>query len=85
MLSASPFILPVYPFRAAQSAARAEFRLSYFKNTPPVNFAIIKYCTSQLQITYTNYKSMFDFQNLDVYKKAKDLNKEILKFLKENK
>lgn len=28
---------------------------------------------------------MFDFEKLDVYKKAKDLNKEILKFLKENK
>ncbi|PIS35153.1 MAG: four helix bundle protein [Parcubacteria group bacterium CG08_land_8_20_14_0_20_38_56] len=28
---------------------------------------------------------MFDFENLDVYKKAKELNKEILRFLKENK
>lgn len=28
---------------------------------------------------------MFDFQNLDVYRKAKELNKEILRFLKENK
>ena len=28
---------------------------------------------------------MFDFEKLTVYKKAKDLNKEILKFLKENK
>lgn len=28
---------------------------------------------------------MFDFENLEVYRKAKDLNKEILKFLKENK
>lgn len=28
---------------------------------------------------------MFDFENLDVYKKAKELNKEILKFFKENK
>lgn len=28
---------------------------------------------------------MFDFENLDVYKKAKELNKEVLKFLKENK
>ncbi len=28
---------------------------------------------------------MFDFEKLDVYKKAKELNKEILKFLKENK
>lgn len=28
---------------------------------------------------------MFDFENLDVYKKTKGLNKKILKFLKENK
>ena len=28
---------------------------------------------------------MFDFQNLDVYGKAKKLNKEVLNFLKENK
>jgi len=28
---------------------------------------------------------MFDFENLNVYKKTKELNKEILKFLKENK
>jgi four helix bundle protein len=28
---------------------------------------------------------MFDFENLDVYRKAKELNKEVLKFLKENK
>jgi len=28
---------------------------------------------------------MFDFENLDVYRKAKELNKGILKFLKENK
>ncbi|MCK4454353.1 four helix bundle protein [Candidatus Parcubacteria bacterium] len=28
---------------------------------------------------------MFDFENLDVYKKAKELNKKVLKFLKENK
>ncbi len=28
---------------------------------------------------------MFDFEKLDVYTKAKELNKEILKFLKENK
>jgi len=28
---------------------------------------------------------MFDFENLDVYKKAKELNKEVLRFLKENK
>ena len=28
---------------------------------------------------------MFDFENLDVYQKAKELNKEILYFLKENK
>lgn len=28
---------------------------------------------------------MFDFENLDVYNKAKDLNKEVLQFLKENK
>jgi len=28
---------------------------------------------------------MFDFENLDVYRKAKELNREILKFLKENK
>lgn len=28
---------------------------------------------------------MFDFENLDVYKKAKELNKEVLNFLKENK
>jgi len=28
---------------------------------------------------------MFDFEKLEVYKKAKELNKEILKFLKENK
>ena len=28
---------------------------------------------------------MFDFQNLDVYQKAKELNKEILNFLKENR
>lgn len=28
---------------------------------------------------------MFDFHNLDVYAKAKELNKEILQFLKENK
>jgi len=28
---------------------------------------------------------MFDFENLKVYKEAKELNKEILKFLKENK
>jgi len=29
--------------------------------------------------------SMFDFENLNVYRKAKELNKEILKFLKKNK
>jgi len=28
---------------------------------------------------------MFDFERLDVYRKAKELNKEILKFLRENK
>lgn len=28
---------------------------------------------------------MFDFEKLAVYKKAKELNKEVLKFLKENK
>lgn len=28
---------------------------------------------------------MFDFEKLDVYKKAKELNKEVLRFLKENK
>jgi len=28
---------------------------------------------------------MFDFEKLDVYKKVKELNKEILKFLRENK
>ena len=28
---------------------------------------------------------MFDFEKLDVYRKAKDLNKEILKFINENK
>ncbi len=28
---------------------------------------------------------MFDFENLDVYGKAEDLNKEILRFVKENK
>ena len=28
---------------------------------------------------------MFDFEKLDVYKKSKDLNKEILQFLKENR
>lgn len=28
---------------------------------------------------------MFDFENLDVYKKVKELNREILKFLKENR
>ena len=28
---------------------------------------------------------MFDFEKLDVYRKAKELNKEILKFLKENR
>jgi four helix bundle protein len=28
---------------------------------------------------------MFDFEKLDVYRKSKELNKEILKFLKENK
>lgn len=40
----------------------------------------------KLQITHTNYKTfMFDFENLDVYKKAKELNKEILKLLKENR
>ncbi len=37
----------------------------------------------------TNYthklQIMFDFEKLEVYKKAKELNKEILKFLKENK
>lgn len=27
---------------------------------------------------------MFDFENLEVYKKSKDLNKEVLKFLKDN-
>ena len=40
----------------------------------------------KLQITHPNYTIfMFDFEKLDVYKKAKELNKEILKFLKENK
>ena len=29
--------------------------------------------------------NMFDFEKLDVYKKSKELNKEVLKFLKENK
>ncbi len=33
---------------------------------------------------HTNYL-MFDFENLEVYKKAKELNKEILRFLKENR
>jgi len=28
---------------------------------------------------------MFDFHNLEVYKKAKELNQEVLRFLKENK
>ena len=28
---------------------------------------------------------MFDFENLNVYQKAKELNKEVLRFLKENK
>ena len=28
---------------------------------------------------------MFDFEKLEVYKKSKELNKEILKFLKDNK
>ena len=28
---------------------------------------------------------MFDFENLDVYKKARELNKDVLSFLKENK
>lgn len=28
---------------------------------------------------------MFDFENLNVYKKAKELNKEILRFLKDNR
>jgi len=28
---------------------------------------------------------MFDFEKLDVYRKTKELNKEVLKFLKENK
>ncbi len=28
---------------------------------------------------------MFDFENLNVYKKAKELNKEVLRFLKDNK
>ncbi len=28
---------------------------------------------------------MFDFENLDVYKKAKELNKDILRFFKENR
>jgi four helix bundle protein len=28
---------------------------------------------------------LFDFENLEVYKKAKELNKEILEFLRENK
>jgi len=28
---------------------------------------------------------MFDFENLEVYRKAKDLNREVLHFLKENK
>src|SRR3990167_5637119 len=36
MLSISEFILPARPFRAAHSAARREFRSSYFKNTPPI-------------------------------------------------
>ena len=36
MLSASEFILPAWFIRAAHSAARTEFRSSYFKNTPPV-------------------------------------------------
>src|SRR3989338_2671516 len=46
MLSASEFILPARPFRAALCAARTEFRSSYFKNTPPVrklNFKMSKY------------------------------------------
>ena len=34
MLSASEFILPAWFIRTAQSAARSEFRSSYFKNTP---------------------------------------------------
>ncbi|MFH0792375.1 MAG: four helix bundle protein [bacterium] len=28
---------------------------------------------------------MFDFENLEVYRKAKELNKEVLKFLRDNK
>ncbi|OHA68902.1 MAG: hypothetical protein A3I38_01870 [Candidatus Wildermuthbacteria bacterium RIFCSPLOWO2_02_FULL_47_10] len=40
MFSASPFVLPARPIRAAQSAARTEFRSSYFKNTPPRQFGI---------------------------------------------
>jgi hypothetical protein len=27
---------------------------------------------------------MFDFENLDIYRKAKELNKEVLGFLKQN-
>ena len=40
----------------------------------------------KLQITHTNYKNiMFDFENLDVYRKAKELNKDVLNFLRQNK
>ena len=39
----------------------------------------------EIQTTHTKYKNMFDFENLEVYKKAKELNKEILRFLRDNK
>ncbi len=31
------------------------------------------------------YKNMFDFENLEVYKKSRETNKDVLKFLRENK
>jgi len=45
-------------------------------------------CAKKISALTTNYshsRYMFDFENLKVYKEAKELNKEILKFLKENK
>ncbi len=43
-----------------------------------------KFIPNYKLLTQTNY-NMFDFQNLDVYRKAKGLNKEVLNFLEENR
>jgi hypothetical protein len=59
MLSASQFILPARPFRAALCAARTEFRSSYFKNTPP-NFHVLGVIENKIILTIKKPVSVKD-------------------------